>query len=316
MHLSQHRVCRRVAVACLTALLSATHLWAQSATTADTLATHLNVGDTVRIDSGTGLRTTGRLTALTQRRLVMRADGREMDVDTSTLRAVSVTSHPFKRSVLIGAAAFAALGAAATCANDGGAGCVVIGGVRTVPVGLGVGLAAGALLTRMRVVYRRAAADASGPAAFDGHSLLDDLGRTVNVGDNLRIADRTGSVRTGIVTQFGHDAVTLRTRDGAHRYTRDMIGSVGLRRRPIRTAVLAGTATGVGVGAVLACAGADRSECGDGPILLGALGAVVGLGVGSVVHRTRPVFPESAREVSIEPLLTRRGAGVSLSRRW
>ena len=51
-------------------------------------------------------------------------------------------------------------------------------------------------------------------------------------------------------------------------------------------------------------------------VLLGALGAVVGLGVGSVVHRTRLVFPESAREVSVEPLLTRRGAGVSLTRRW
>lgn len=316
MHLSQHRVCWRVAVVCLTALLTSTHLSAQSATTACTLATRLNVGDTVRVDSETGVRTTGRLTTLTQRSLVVRASGREMVFDTSAVRAVSVTSHPFKRSVLIGAAAFAALGAAATCAHDGGAGCVVIGGVRTVPVGLGVGLAAGALLTRMRVVYRQTAADASGPTALDGDSLLDDLGGTVNVGDHLRIADRAGSVRTGIVTQFGHDAVTLRTRDGVHRYTRETIGSVGLRRRPIRAAVLIGTAAAAGVGAVLACTGADRSECGDGPILLGALGAVVGLGVGSVVHRTRLVFPESAREVSVEPLLTRRGAGVSLTRRW
>jgi len=239
-----------------------------------------------------------------------------MAFDASSVRTVSVESRPFRRSMLVGALAFAALGATATCVHEGGAGCVVLGGLRPLPVGLGVGLGAGAVLTQMREVYRRDGEEAEGSSALEDDSLLDDLGRAVNLDDRLRVTDTAGVVRSGRLTEFSDDALTLQTRDGAHHYNRAMLSVVAIQRRPIRTFVLIGTTTGVGLGAVLACTGEDRSECGDGPILLGALGAVLGAGVGALVQRTLVVFSDSERRTTLEPLVTPRGAGIVLVRRW
>lgn len=315
------RLCRlyaRVlrAAICVVLLLPTVPVSAQSTPAFDTLATRVNMGDRVRVESATGQRVTGRLTQLSRRQLVVRASGRDVAFDAASVRTLSVESHPFRRSVLVGMLAFAALGATATCVHDGGATCVVVGGVRTAPIGLGVGLAAGAALTRMRPVYRRGAAGADEPPPLDDGGLLDDLGRTVNLGDRLRITDDRGVVRSGRLAEFSDEALTLHTRDGAYPFTRATLRSVAVQRRPIRAAVLTGAVAGAGLGAVLACTGDDRSECGDGPILLGALGALLGGGVGSLMRQTTVVFPEAERHTSIEPLVTPCGAGLFLVRRW
>jgi hypothetical protein len=66
---------------------------------------------------------------------------------------------------------------------------------------------------------------------------------------------------------------------------------VAVKRPRQRTGVLAGAGLGAVAGALAGCTGTDRSECIDAPIMAGALGAIVGLGVGTLLPRTVLAYP-------------------------
>ena len=128
-------------------------------------------------------------------------------------------------------------------------------------------------------------------------SLLEDLALRVNLDDQLRVEDPSGGRTTGRLTQLTADEITIRTAAGEKHYTRETIRQVAVRRQRLRMAVLIGAGAGAAIGAVAACTGKDRSECIDGPILVGALGAGIGLAVGALLHRTTVVYPEPEKPV-------------------
>jgi hypothetical protein len=220
---------------------------------------------------------------------------------------------------MVGAGAFAILGVAATCTREGGAGCAFIG-LAAAPLGAGVGLTVGSLISRMIPVYR-APADRAGRASTPEASgarasLLEDLALRVNLDDRLSVVDRSGRVTTGRLTTLTADEAVLWTEAGDERFTRETIERVAARRRPLRTAVLIGAGAGGVVGAVAACTGADRSECADAPILAAGAGAGLGLLVGALMHETTTVYPEAERRTSLGPVFVPGGVGVRVSRSW
>lgn len=284
------------------------------------LALRVNLEDRIRIEDGSGVRTTGRLTRLTPDEITIQTEAGEQRVGSDTVREVAVRGHAMRKGALIGAGVFAVLGVIANCSHEGGAGCAFIGSLGAAPIGAGVGLAVGALVPGMRTIYR--APDIGAPvtqprAALVGQrGLLDDLAPRVNLDDDLRVEDRSGARITGRLTGLTVDEMTIRTSAGEKHFTRDALRQVAVRRQPLRAGVLIGAGVGAVAGAVAACTGADREECVDAPIMAGALGAGVGLAVAAPIHRTTIVYPTPEQRAFVLPVVSPGAAGVRVSLRW
>jgi hypothetical protein len=119
---------------------------------------------------------------------------------------------------------------------------------------------------------------------------FQDLALRVNLDDRLRIEDQSGAKLTGRLTRLTRDEITIQTNAGERRFASATLREVAVRRRPLRKGVLIGAGVGAVVGALAACAGPERDECGDGPMMLGAFGAGVGLAVSALVPRTTTVY--------------------------
>jgi hypothetical protein len=117
-----------------------------------------------------------------------------------------------------------------------------------------------------------------------------NLALRINLGDELRIEDRSAARSAGVVTGLTPDAITIAGSAGERRFTRAEVREVALRRRAHRIGVMVGAAAGAGLGAAAACFGDERRECADGAIILGATGAAVGFAIGSLVPRTAIVY--------------------------
>jgi len=172
----------------------------------------------------------------------------------------------------------------------------------------------------MRTVYRapenRASVPSSRAASGVQASLLEDLALRVNLDDQLRVEDQSGSTTTGRLTHLTADEITLQTAVGEKHFTRETVRQVAVRRQSLRMAVLIGAGTGAATGAVAACTGPEREECADAPIIAGALGAGLGLAVGALIHKTAIVYPETQRRRFVVPVISRDAVGVQVSRRW
>ena len=293
---------------------------AQALQSFEDLALRVNLEDQLQVEDQLGGRATGHLTRLTRDEMAIQTEAGEKRFKSDTVRAVAVRGHALGKGALIGAGVFAVLGAVATCAHEGGGSCVVIGLFGGAPIGAGVGLAFGALIPRMRPVYRapedRVSVQPSPAVSGVPASLLEDLALRVNLNDQLRVDDRSGVGTTGLLTHLSADEITLQTAAGEKHFTRETLRQVAVRRHPLRMAVLIGAATGAASGAVAACTGADREECADAPIMAGALGAGLGLAVGALIHQTTMVYPEPETRTLIVPAISRGAVGIRVSRRW
>jgi hypothetical protein len=290
---------------------------AQPVQSFETLALRVNLDDQLRIEDQSGITATGRLTRLTRDAITIRTDAGEKRFTSDTVRAVAVRGHALGRSALIGAGVFAVLGAVAAAAHGQNA---VAGPVGAAVIGAGAGLAIGALVPRMKTIYRPPEDRASVPRSRDAiggqASLLEDLGLRVNLDDQLRVEDQTGVRSTGRLTGLTDDDLVIQTDAGEKRFTREAVRQVAVRRQPIRMAVLIGAGLGAVLGAVAACTGPEREECADGPIIAGGVGAGAGLVAGALIHRTTIVYPEPERRMTVWTVISRNGAAVRVSRRW
>lgn len=282
----------------------------------DALALRLDLDDPVRIEDQSGGVARGRLTGLTPDELVIQTEQGERRFPLRTVREVGVRGYGLLRAALIGAGAFAVLGGVAMCAHDEDR-CAVIGPLGAAPIGAGLGLAVGALIPRTRPVFRTPAERASLPSSHaDEQGFVADLALRVNLDDQLQVESQSGRRTTGRLTRLNADVFTLRTAAGEMAFSRETVRSVGVRRRPLRIAVLSGAGAGALVGALAACASADREECADAPLLVGALGAGVGLLVGALTPRTTVVYPEPDRRVFVSPVIEPGGIAITVARRW
>ena len=296
--------------------------WNASAQTVQSfteLALRINLHDQVRIEDQSGATTSGRVVRLTRSEMTIATDAGEKRFTSDTVRVISARQHQLRKGALIGGGLFAVLGAVAVCAHEGGANCGVVGALGAAPIGLGVGLAFGALISRDRAVYRAAdrritpEAEAQGGAQV---SLLEDLALRINLDDRIQVEDQSGHTTVGRLRRLTDGEITVETGTGDQLFTRDMIRQVAVRRRPVRAGVLIGAGAGVALGAVAACTGDNREECADAPILAGGLGAGLGLAAGALMHRTTVVYPQAQTRVLILPTITRGAIGVRVTRRW
>ncbi|MBZ5556358.1 MAG: hypothetical protein LAO77_03680 [Acidobacteriia bacterium] len=294
--------------------LSSSPATAQTIQSFEDLPLRVNLGDQVRVEDESGVETTGRLSRLTRDDITILTDGRDTHLTRENVRAVAVRGYSLGRNALIGAGVFAALSAVAVAVH-GEAG---IGPVGAAPIGAGAGAAIGALIPQMKTIYRAPDNRVSVPAARGaaGAGLLEDLGLRVNLDDRLRVEDQSGSVTTGRLTGLTRDEMAIQTGAGEKKFTRERVRQVAVRRQPLRMATLIGAGAGVALGALTECRGGDTTECPDGLVLLGGLGAGAGAIVGLLVHSTTIVYPEPATRTVVSPVISRGGAGVRFNLRW
>ncbi|MFA5909357.1 MAG: hypothetical protein WC815_11305 [Vicinamibacterales bacterium] len=293
---------------------------AQGLPSVEDLALRVNLGDQVRVEDQAGVRTTGRLTRITREEFAIQTEAGERRFTSDTVREVAVRGHSFRRAALVGAGVFAVLGAVAVCSHDGGGDCAILGSLGATPIGAGVGLVMGALIPRMRTVFRapegRASVPPSRVAGGAPNSLLENLSLRVNLDDQLRVEDPSGARTTGRLTRLTADEITIDTGAGEKRFTRETVRQIAVRHHPFRMAVLTGAGVGAVAGAIAACTGPAREECADAPIMAGALGAGLGLVAGALVHRTTVVYPEAEQRAFVWPMISRDTVGVRVGLWW
>ncbi len=300
-------------------LLAPSQAAAQALQSFEDLALRINLDDQLQVEDQSGAKATGRLTRLTREEIALQTDAGEKRFARDAVREVALRGHPLRTGALIGTAVFAVLGAVANCSHEGNDACVAVGSLAAAPIGAGVGLAVGALVPRMKTIYRSAESPAPAPRAGGGGvqaSLLEDLGLRVNLDDQLRIEDQSGGRTSGRLTRLTADDITILTSGGEKHFTRDTVRQVAVRHHPLRPAVLIGAGVGAVAGAIAGCTGEDREECADAPIMVGALGAGVGLAVGALTHKTRVVYPEAQTRTAVWPMISRDAVGVRVSRSW
>jgi hypothetical protein len=134
-----------------------------------------------------------------------------------------------------------------------------------------------------------------------------DLGLRVNLGDWVRIENQSGERIEGRVKRLTLDEVTISTDAGERRFTNMTVREVAVRRSSRRKGVLIGAGIGGAIGALAACIPADRSECVDGPLMLGALGAGVGLALSALLPRSTTVYPPRADKMPAPQAVLRPG---------
>lgn len=125
---------------------------------------------------------------------------------------------------------------------------------------------------------------------------LDVLSRValqVNVDDHVVATDRADHITAGRLLRMSNDALVIETTDGPRTISGSQLTQLNLRVRHTRTAVLVGAAAGIVTGAIAACTGADRRECGDGALMAGAAGAGIGAVLSALFVREVPVYRAS-----------------------
>jgi hypothetical protein len=134
---------------------------------------------------------------------------------------------------------------------------------------------------------------------------FQDLALRLNLGDSIRIEGGAGERIGGRLTRLTRDEITISTDAGERRFKGVTIREVTVRRSSRREGVLIGAGIGGAVGALAGCLPADRSECADGPILLGALGAGVGLALSALLPKSTTVYlPRTGTSPSREGVLS------------
>ena len=300
-------------------LLAPSPGWSQGLQSFDDLALRVNLDDQLQVEDQSGAKLTGRLTRLTRNDMAIQTRAGEKRFTSDTVRGVAVRGHALRRGALVGAGVFAVLGAVAVCSHRGSGDCGIVGPVGAAPIGAGVGLAIAALIPQMKPIYRapenRISVPPSSAASGVQAGLFEDLALWVNLNDRLRVEDQSGVRTTGRLTHLTADQLAIQTDAGERRFAGATVREVTVRRRSLRTGVLIGAGLGAVLGALAACTGADRSECVDGPILLGGFGGGVGLAVSALIPRSTTVYPVPERTLVL-PAISRSAVSVQVSRRW
>ena len=131
---------------------------------------------------------------------------------------------------------------------------------------------------------------APSPGSAQPLQSFQDLALRIDLDDRLRIEDPSGVRVTGRLTHLTRDEITLSTDAGEKRFTSATVREVAVRRNSRRKGVLIGAGVGAVLGALAACVRRERSECVDGPVILGALGAGLGLTAAALAPRATTVY--------------------------
>lgn len=137
-----------------------------------------------------------------------------------------------------------------------------------------------------------------------------ELPLRVNLDDQLRVEDRSGTRTTGRLTRLTRDEMTIQTDAGEKRFASDAVRVVAVRGHPLRKGALIGAAVFAALGAAASCAHEGGGACIIiGPLGAAPIGAGVGLAVGAISPQMRVVYraaemagPPAAIGVEASPL--------------
>ena len=135
----------------------------------------------------------------------------------------------------------------------------------------------------------------------------------MNLGDRLRVRDRSGVTISGRLTGLTGTEITLETDSGEARVAVTVVRAVAVRRYALGQGALIGGALFTAL-AFAAPACRDNPDC--VPILAAPFGAGVGLTIGALVPRMKTVFRAEQPRVGIAPVLSRRTMGIRVTLRW
>jgi len=138
------------------------------------------------------------------------------------------------------------------------------------------------------------------PPAF-AQASFDTLALRLNLDDPVRIEDTSDGTASGRLTGLTPDALVLQTDRGERRFTRGTVREVRVRGYGLSRAATIGAAAFAVLGGVAMCAH-DEERCAViGPLGAAPIGAGLGLVIGALVPRTRPVY-RASRDGTVAPL--------------
>jgi hypothetical protein len=225
--------------------------------------------------------------------------------------SISVRHRSTRKAVLIGAGLGAAAGLVVACTRaereECGDAALILGAA-----GAGGGVLYSAMHPGWRTVYSAGGAPiATAPAGAPGP--LDDLALHVNLGDRLRVRERSGVTISGRLTGLTGTEITLETESGEARVAVTVVGAVAVRRYALGQGALIGGALFTAL-AFAAPACRDNPDC--VPIVAAPFGAGVGLAIGALIPRMKTVFRAEPSRVGVAPVLSRRSVGIRATLRW
>jgi hypothetical protein len=274
------------------------------------LALRVNVGDRIEVKDLAGATTAGRLVGLTPTEITLHTASGERRFGVGVL-SISVRHRSTRKAVLIGAGLGAAVGLLVACTSSereecGDAG-LILGAV-----GAGAGVLYSAIHPRWSTVYS-AGGTPIGTAAAGAPGPLDDLALHVNLGDRLRVRDRSGVTISGRLTGLTGTEITVETESGDARVAVTAVRAVAVRRYALGQGALVGGALFTAL-AFVAPACRENPDC--VPIVAAPFGAGVGLAIGALVPRMKTVFRADEPRVAVAPVLSRRSVEIRATLRW
>lgn len=274
------------------------------------LALRINVGDRLAVENPSGVTTSGRIVRLTPAEITLDTASGERQFDLN-VRSISVRHRSTRKAVLIGAGLGAAVGLVAACTaaereECGDAG-LILGAM-----GAGGGALVSALRPTWSVVYAEGrATDVSASAGPIGP--LDELALRVNLGDRVRVRDRSGASVGGRLTRLTGEEITIRSEAGDTRIPAMAVRAVAVRRYALGEGALVG---GVLFTALALAAPACRNNSDCRPLAAAPFGAGVGLAIGALVPRMKTVFRTEEPRISLLPIMARSRTGLRATLRW
>lgn len=274
------------------------------------LALRVNVGDRLEVKDPAGATTGGRLVGLTPTEITLQTASGERRFGVEVL-SISVRHRSTRKAVLIGAGLGAAAGLVVACTRaereECGDAALILGAV-----GAGGGVLYSAMHPGWSTVYSAGGAPiATAPAGVPGP--LDDLALHVNLGDRLRVRDRSGVTISGRLTGLTGTEITLETESGEAPVAVTAVRAVAVRRYALGQGALIGGAVFTAL-AFAAPACRDNPDC--VPIVAAPFGAGVGLAIGALVPRMKTVFRAEPPRIGVAPVLSRRSVGIRATLRW
>jgi hypothetical protein len=144
-----------------------------------------------------------------------------------------------------------------------------------------------------------------------GLQSFEDLALRVNLDDQLQVEDRSGAKATGRLTRLTRDEIAIQTDAGEKRFTTDTVREVAVRGHSLGKGALIGAGVVAVLGAVATCSHEGGASCGIiGPFRAAPIGAGVGLAIGALIPRTKPIYRAPEDRVSVQP--PRAVSGASL----
>jgi len=164
---------------------------------------------------------------------------------------------------------------------------------------------------------------ASAAGAQQVVSSLEELKILGNTNSKVTVTDRNGREFRGTVDDASEPLLSLRIAGSIHRFAAADVRSVRVRKEdPLVDGALIGAAVGGGVTSLMFL----DNECRDDPVCYAAvavyagIGALAGLGIDALIHRSIVVYaalaPSAQRAGTVAPFVARWHRGVRLTIAW